>query len=116
MGRSHFNLFNKDTKTLVIIYIVHICACAIYSFVICYLFICASLVVHLFCLLFDYLFILLFDFILINSLFFHCSKEKRTILILTVFRYFDPVVPVQAPSSIRVNKHHTADSTNFVLV
>ncbi len=49
-----------------------------------------------------------------------CSKEKRTILNLNsvqVFRSCNTSVPatVSTPSS-RVNKHHTADSTDFVLV
>ncbi len=51
-----------------------------------------------------------------------CLKRKRAILNLTLFRYFNPVVqevPVTSTcstSSSRVNKHHTADSTDFVLV
>ncbi len=61
-----------------------------------------------------------------------CLKRKRTILNLTLFRYFDPALPVQVhqylltttcstPSSSRVNKHHKSDSTflfhlSFVLI
>jgi hypothetical protein len=42
------------------------------------------------------------------------QKKKELFWPWTVFRYFDPVKKI-TPSS-RVNKHHTADSTNFVLV
>ncbi len=51
--------------------------------------------------------------LLFSSFILHCSKEKSSILIL------DCVLGISilhTTSSIRVNKHHTADSTDFVLV
>jgi hypothetical protein len=119
-GRSHFNLL---IKTLVIyMYIVHMVVPVIrYS-----LFICALLFVidRSIILFIVRLFILLFSFSLI--FFYSLFKRKRAILILNrvqVFRFCYlfkyPIVPVQvhlSPSSLGVNKHHTADSTDFVLV
>ncbi len=54
----------------------------------------------------------LFNFI--SARYYRCSKEKELFWSWTVFRYFDPAT-CSTPSS-RVNKHHTADSTDFVLV
>ncbi len=92
------------------------CSCQL--FVIHYLFICARhslFVVHLFCSLLNYLFrSCLFSF-LIDSMFYSLFKrEKNNSDPELVFRYFDPITC--KPSSIQVNKHHTADSTDFVLV
>jgi hypothetical protein len=43
----------------------------------------------------------------------HCSQEKNSILILDCI----PVISIlRTTSSMRVNKHHTADCTDFVLV
>ncbi len=93
----------------------------------------------------QYLYLLFYSLFLINrSLFVRCSiillasfssvfvivvvrKEKRTILTLNRVQVFRsrvtrkavevPVVPAAcSTSSSRVNKHHTADSTDFVLV
>jgi hypothetical protein len=44
-----------------------------------------------------------------------CSKEKRTILNLNSVQVFRSCV-TWSTSSSGVNKHHTADSTDFVLV
>jgi hypothetical protein len=68
-------MLNKVTRDLFILFI---CACASYLFVIviCYLFICTLLVDHIFCSLFDYFFVLLFISFLINPLF-SCSNEKK---------------------------------------
>jgi hypothetical protein len=59
-----------------------------------------------------------------------CLRRKRTILNLTLFRYFDPVKKItcvtaihqyllttaySTSSSSRVNKHHTADSHRLCL-
>jgi hypothetical protein len=93
--------------------------------VIRYLFICAFyslLIVHLFCALFDHL------FCFHSHRFFDCSLFKREknnsdpgpsdpVARLPVLPVQAPVVvPNQPSSSLRVNKHHTADSTDFVLV
>ncbi len=51
--------------------------------------------------------------LLFSSFILHCSKEKSSILILDCV----PGISIlHTTSSIRVNKHHTADSTDFVLV
>ncbi len=104
------------------IYILCICLCQL--FVIQYLFICALyslLIVHLFCSLFDYLFCFHSHRFFAYLLF---KREKNNSDPGSCSRYFDPVLPAQVPvvvpdlpsSSFRVNKHHTADSTDFVLV
>ncbi len=111
-------------KTLVIYLCCGYCACASYLFIIVtryYLFVlriryCRSFI--LFCSLFDYLFVLLFYFISHRFFcFIHCSLFKRE-------KYnSDPelcsdilILHTCSTSSIQVNKHHTADSTDFVLV
>jgi hypothetical protein len=110
-------------KTLVIF--IHCTdACASYPLLIIYLFVLSYslLIVHLFCSLFDYL----FCFHFIDSLLILFEREKNNsdpelcsgISILLPVQ--EPVVPVQVylytTSSLQVNKHHTADSTDFVLV
>ncbi len=50
----------------------------------------------------------------ISSVLIIVVQKKRNYSDPELFRYFDPVKKI-TPSS-RVNKHHTADSTNFVLV
>ncbi len=95
---SHISTcFNKDTRDLFMLCILCLCRLYIryrYSLIIylCSLFV---VVVHLFCSLFDSLFVLLFDFI---------------------FHRFFCFYSLFIVSKIRVNKHHTADSTDFVLV
>ncbi len=89
--------------------------------VICYLFICARyfiVIIHLFCSLFNFSFAQLFYFcstlILLLSFFIvHCSKKKDSILTLDCV----PGISIlHTTSSMRVNKHHKADSIDFVLV
>ncbi len=84
-------------------------------YLLCYLFVVVD---HLFCSLFDYSFILLFNFI--SHQFLVLFVEKNNSDPELVFRYFDPVVPVQVHlqthRQYEFNKHHTADSTNFVSV
>ncbi len=97
------------------------CACASYIFIIItrYLFLCA----HYLLLSFIYfvhcstLFILLFDFISSIFLTVRCSLFQREKF------NSDPelssgisILHTHSTSSVRVDKHHTADSTNFVLV
>jgi hypothetical protein len=79
-----------------------LCICAHVSCLIHYrylLFIyCAHLffvVVNLFCSLFDYSFILLFDFISHQFFVLLLKEKKNNSDPELVFRYFDPVVPVQ---------------------
>ncbi len=131
LGRSHLNLMQKKkiNKVLVIYSVVYLCQLLVIVTRIRYhcLFVSiryySSIIVR--CSTFaSFSFEFCFDC---------CSKRKGTILNLTLFRYFDPVkkitcntsVPFQVllltttcstPSSSRVNKHHTADSTDFVLV
>jgi hypothetical protein len=93
----------------------------------------SMIVVRLLCSLFNFLFIvcsILFSiwfFAFHNSLF-RCSKERKKRYNYDpglYSRYFDPVVhevPVVpavqeiSSSSMQVNKHHTSDCTDFVLV
>jgi hypothetical protein len=69
-GRSHFILFNKDTRDLFML-----CIMCLWQLVIFVIYYCCSLfivIIHLFCSLFDShsFFVQLFCFIV------HCSKEK----------------------------------------
>ncbi len=87
-------------------------------------------VVHLFVInrsfiLFVVRLFILFPFSQNLCLFYCCSKEKRTILILNHVQVFRSCYYFKYPlyknkylfsTSSRVNKHHTADSTDFVLV
>jgi hypothetical protein len=60
------------------------------------------------------LFHLIFCFFIV-----HCSLFKRKIFdsdLGLYSRYFDPVVQEPSSSSIQVNKHHTSDCTDFILV
>ncbi len=116
------------------IYIYCAYACASYSLFVIYLFALfySLLIVHSFCSLFDY-------FVSFSSILclFVVQREKDNSDPGSCSRYFDPVnrrsnllpvagyllpvqvpivVPDQSPSSLRDNKHHTADSTYFVLV
>jgi hypothetical protein len=128
--RSHFNLFNKDSRDLFMLCIVFMCQLYRVLFIIVVQFHCCSL----FCVLFDFSvhsFVqLLFSFeslLFIYSLF-HCTKEKDSILILDSIpgisillhvKYLSTIVPAvqEIPSlSIQVNKHHTSGCTDFVLV
>ncbi len=84
-GLSHFNLFNKDTRDLFMLYIMFMCQ--LYHALFYY---CCSLfiiVVHLFCSLFDFRSLFCSTFVSFDSYAFHsfvvhCSKEKDSILIL----------------------------------
>jgi hypothetical protein len=123
--------FNKDTRKLFMLCILCFVP-VIYSylfiyllFVYCYLLFiywCSLfiIVVHLFCSLFDFSFTLLFDFVrfrsssipLLSLFIVHCSKEKNSILILDCI----PGISIlNTTSSMRVNKHQTAEGTDFVL-
>ncbi len=54
-----------------------------------------------------------FSILLFSSFFVHCSREKSLILILDCV----PGISIlRTTSSMRVNKNHTADCTDFVLV
>jgi hypothetical protein len=111
--------FNKDTRDLFMLCILCLCQLFIhyrYSlFYLCSLFI---IVVHLVCSLFDFSFTLSFNFILLRFFCFIVALFKRekinsdpglySGISILLFQY--------TTSSIRVNKHHTADSTDFVLV
>ncbi len=102
-------------------YILYKCLCQLVDcswFVICAIYL--LLIVHLFCSLFDYLFCFHFHWFFAYLLF---KREKEQFWSWTVFRYFDPATRSStvkkyrcSTSSSRVNKHHTADSTDFVLV
>ncbi len=113
-GRSHYNLFNKDTRESFILYILCFVPVIIINYlfiIIHYLFICA-------CYLLSFFIYFCSCPILIYSLFNFCSlfivqKRKDSILIL------DCVLGISilcTTTSMRVNKHHTADCTDFVLV
>jgi hypothetical protein len=106
-----------------------LCASYLFVLVIHYLFICAHyslfiylcslfvIIVHLFCSLFDFSNHVVVRFHSSLTLLFHCSscivqREKFN---------SDPglcsgILILHTTSSIRVNKHRTADSTNFVFV
>ncbi len=80
------------------------------------------IVVRLFCSLLDFSVHLLYDFVSFNYFAFHlfivrCSKDSDPGLYSS---FLDPVVrevPVQVPSSsMQVDKHHTSDCTDFVLI
>jgi hypothetical protein len=78
------------------------CSCQL--FVVRYLLICARyllFVIHLYCSLFDYSFILLFGFI--SHQFFVLFVENNNSDPELVFRYFDPVVPVQVHLQTIIN-------------
>ncbi len=73
-GRSHFNLFNKDTRDLFMLCIVFMCHLYHVLFI---------AVVSLFCLLFDFHSFFCSTFVLIRFFcfsFIHCSKEKDSVL------------------------------------
>ncbi len=122
LGRSHFNLFNKDTRELFMLCMLCFVPVIIrYLFIIIrYLYICACYFhYHSFILFIVRLFhprccsiLFLFDSF-VSSFIVHCSKEKTSIQILDCV----PGIMIRhTTSSMRVNKHHTADCTNFVLV
>ncbi len=75
---------------------------------------CAHLFVIVipFCSLFNHSFTFFFDFIPHQFFVLLFKREKNNSD--PQFRYFNPVDC--STSSIQVNKHHTADSTDFVLV
>jgi hypothetical protein len=114
-GRSHLNLFNKDTRDLFMLCIVFMCQ------LYCVLF---TVVVHLFCSLFDFHSIFCSTFVLIRFFcfsFIHCSlfKSKRFNSDPRLYsRYFDPVVhevPLQ-PLYLLYKKyhHHLCKSINII--
>ncbi len=117
-GRSHFNLFNKDTHDLFMLCIVLMCqlyrvvfyhCCSIYYCCLFILFVVRS--VHLLFAFCSHSILLLF----IYSLF--MFKRKRFNSDPGLYsRYFDPVVQELSSSSMQVNKHHTSDCTDFFLV
>jgi hypothetical protein len=96
-----------------VIYTYILCICSFQLFVIrIYLFVLiySLLVIHLFCSLFNYLLpCCLFSF-LIDSLFIVVQKRKEQFWSWTVFRYFDPVVPVQVHLFIITN---TSQQTSY---
>jgi hypothetical protein len=122
-GQSHFNPFNKDTRDLFMLCIVFMrqLSRALFYYC-CSLFI---IVVCLFSSLFN--FHSLFDFcsrsillLFIHSLFV-VQKRKDSILILgcipgiLIPLYMKCCTRIPSPS-MQVNKHHTSDCTDFVLV
>ncbi len=128
-GRSHFNLFIKDTRELFmlcilcfvpVIYLLSLLVIYLILLIIHYLFICArcsllSFIYFVHCLTFySFCCSILFSSILLLSLFIvHCSKEKSLILILDCI---PGILILRTTLSMQVNKHHTADCTDFVLV
>jgi hypothetical protein len=123
---DHISTFS--IKTLVIIYIV----CNVYvQLIVFIIYYCCSLfivVVHLFCSLFDLHSFFCSTSILCFSFVVHCSKEKDSILILDcspgisiplyvkyLFNHCTCCTRIPSPS-MQVNKHHTSDCTDFVLV
>jgi hypothetical protein len=111
---SHISTcFNKDTRYLFMFCIVLMCQ--LYHVDLLLLFV-------YFCSLFNFSIQLLFDFCFhLILLFFivHCPlfKRKRFYSDPGLYsRYFDPVVQEVPSSSMQVNKHHTSDCTDFVLV
>ena len=123
---SHISTcFNK--KGTRDIYILYRCLCQLS--VIHYLFICAFLfIINRSFILFIVQLFILFSFSSILCLFV-VQKRKEQFWSWTVFRYFDPVdgyllsrrsnllyLFKYSTSSFRVNKYHTVDSTDFVLV
>ncbi len=127
-GRSHFNLFNKDTRDLFMLRIVFMCQLNCVVFYHC----CSILSCSILWLLFVYFvrfltfpFIFCSTFVLIWFFAFHCFVvQKKKIqfwswIVFQVFRSCSTIVPTvqEIPSpSMQVNKHHTSDCTDFVLV
>jgi hypothetical protein len=101
-------------KTLVIYLCCAYCACASYIFIIAtpyFLFVLRYLLLS-----FIY-FALLFDFIIIDSFaFIRCSLFKREKCNSDPELCSGISIPLLLNIIIRINKHHTADSTDFVLV
>ncbi len=125
-GWSHFNLFNKDTHELFML-----CILCLVPVIICYLFICArysllSFTYFIHCSTFypHCCSILFFFNSFVFIIHFALLKRESSILILDCI----PGISIllinnctccscsSTPSSMQVNKHHTADCTNFVLV
>ena len=85
-----------------------------------FIYLCSLFIIDiiLFCSLFDFSSTLLFDFVLLrsfcfSSFFVYCSKEKSSILILDCV---PGILLLRTTSFMQVDKHHTADCTDFVLV
>ncbi len=84
------------------------------------------LIIRLFCSLFDYLFCFhshwFFAYLLFKKEKNNSDPEPCSGISISLNRRSNllpvqvPVVPDRPSSSLRVNKHHTADSTDFVLV
>jgi hypothetical protein len=117
----------KNTRD---IYIHSAYACASYSLFVIYLFVLfySLLIVHLFCSLFDHLFcsfsstlcllVVQKKILILNrvQVFRSCSTPFYSLPGTRDTTEVPLVVPDLPSSSFRVNKHHTADSTNVVLV
>jgi hypothetical protein len=121
---GHISTFS--IKTLVI----YLCCAEIHvpvkSWIILLLLLVTIIVVRLFvhCSTFIHSFVrlfVLFDSFAFHSFVVHCSKEKDSILILdcipslSIPLYVKCCTRIPSPS-MQVNKHHTSDCTNFVLV
>jgi hypothetical protein len=107
-GRSHLNLFKKDTHDL---------------FMLCIIFMCQLIMHYLLLLLVIYrcrsfiLFVVWSSFVLCST-FVSCWKEKIRFWSWIVFQVFWSCCTccTWIPSlSMQVNKHHTSDCTDFVL-
>jgi hypothetical protein len=119
-GTVTFQPFNKDTHDYS-----YLCMCQLIVFIIYYCCLLFIVVVHLFCSLFDlHLFFvrhLFFQFFAFHLFVVHCSKEKDSILILdcipgiSIPLYVKCCTRITSPS-MQVNKHHTSDCTDLVLV
>ncbi len=124
-GRSHFNLFNKDTRELFMLWI--LCFVPVINSLLLFVIYLFVLVIHyccsFICSLFKFSSMFLFNFILLRFFCFHyslCIVQREKIQFNSdpgrCSRYFDPVqVNLCTTSSMRVN-NHTADFSDFVLV
>jgi hypothetical protein len=126
-GRSHFNLFNKDTRDLFMLCIVFMCQLYRVLFIIvARVYYCCSFILFIVRLSF----VLMSDFcyfsillLFIYSLFI-VQKKKIQFWSWIVFQVFwsrctrtcCTLVQELPSSSMQVNKYHTSDCTDFVLV
>jgi hypothetical protein len=106
-------IINKDTRDYYIVYYVHVPVNHV-RYLLLLLIIYRSLIYFVHCSIFISFFVRLFFLI-------HCSKETDSILILDCISGISIPLDVKCctriPSpSMQVNKHHTSDCTDFVLV
>jgi hypothetical protein len=107
-GRSHFNLFNKDTRDLFMLFIVFMCQLnhVLFTVIVRYFVHCST-----------FPFILCSTFVSFDSFAFYCSlfnRKKFNSDPGLYSRYFDPVQPVVREVLYKNAIYHLCKSINII--